>query len=297
MTKILNKFYKTGTAILALGLLLVAVPAVAHQDPGSCDSNALTMGMTVFRADETTVISGGGTVQSGETVKYRVTLSHGGGSNCNFEGGVLSIITPDGVSHEMTNPVPLVSFGSPHVSGFQSYVVSEGDVVSGNIQADATYTGGVSHTGDQHDNASAAVDRNTPYQDVSLEVTKTADEESEITYDWTIDKSVTPATWDLFNGDSGTSEYTITLNKSVGTTSHSVTGTITIHNPALFANATVTSVTDSISGVGAVTVVCPGIAPYVIAPGADLICTYSSVLPDSSTRPTTATAVTSGDVG
>ena len=168
MTKILNKFYKTGTAILALGLLLVAVPAVAHQDPGSCDSNALTMGMTVFRADETTVISGGGTVQSGETVKYRVTLSHGGGSNCNFEGGVLSIITPDGVSHEMTNPVPLVSFGSPHVSGFQSYVVSEGDVVSGNIQADATYTGGVSHTGDQHDNASAALDRNTPYQNLSL---------------------------------------------------------------------------------------------------------------------------------
>jgi hypothetical protein len=33
-------------------------------------------------------------------------------------------------------------------------------------------------------------------------------------YRWTIDKSVTPATWDLFKGDSGTSRYTISVTRS-----------------------------------------------------------------------------------
>ena len=37
------------------------------------------------------------------------------------------------------------------------------------------------------------------------------------TFGWTIDKSVTPDAWDLFKGDQGTSQYTVTLTKDNGT--------------------------------------------------------------------------------
>ncbi|MDW8098454.1 MAG: SdrD B-like domain-containing protein [Anaerolineae bacterium] len=51
-----------------------------------------------------------------------------------------------------------------------------------------------------------------------------------ITYRWTIDKSVTPATWDLFRGDSGTSRYTITVTKDNGTQEAWVEGQICVTN-------------------------------------------------------------------
>jgi len=50
------------------------------------------------------------------------------------------------------------------------------------------------------------------------------------TFEWTIDKSVSPDTWDLFTGDSGTSEYTIAVTKDEGTDHAWVTGTITVSN-------------------------------------------------------------------
>ena len=42
-------------------------------------------------------------------------------------------------------------------------------------------------------------------------VSKTANTTFTRTFPWTIDKSVTPATWNLFTGDTGTSDYTVTL--------------------------------------------------------------------------------------
>jgi hypothetical protein len=51
-----------------------------------------------------------------------------------------------------------------------------------------------------------------------------------VTYGWTIDKSVTPATWDLFKGDSGTSKYTITVTKDSGTQEAWVDGQICVTN-------------------------------------------------------------------
>ena len=179
MKKILNKLSKTGTLTLALGLLLVAVPAGAHQDPAACDSNGVGLSIGVFRADGTTPV-GSGTVQSGETIKYQATLSHLGGTNCNFEGGTLTITTPDSVAHIVASPatpvVPLVSSGSPFVSSQVSYVVSELDAP---LSANANYSGGESHTDTVHDVAGANVDKATNYQDVALEVTKTAEEASE----------------------------------------------------------------------------------------------------------------------
>ena len=60
---------------------------------------------------------------------------------------------------------------------------------------------------------------------------------------------------------------------------------------------TVNSVSDVISGLGAVSTSCPVTFPYTFAAGSDLVCTYSSSLPDGTDRTNTATAavnVTSG---
>jgi len=51
-----------------------------------------------------------------------------------------------------------------------------------------------------------------------------------ITYGWTIDKSVTPSTWDLFRGDSGTSQYTIAVTKDSGTQEAWVEGQVCVTN-------------------------------------------------------------------
>ncbi|MEM2370775.1 MAG: SdrD B-like domain-containing protein [Candidatus Bathyarchaeia archaeon] len=50
------------------------------------------------------------------------------------------------------------------------------------------------------------------------------------TFTWTIDKSVTPDTWHLFQGDSGTSNYTITVTKDSGTDKYGVSGNVTVTN-------------------------------------------------------------------
>jgi hypothetical protein len=51
-----------------------------------------------------------------------------------------------------------------------------------------------------------------------------------ITYAWTIDKSVTPDTWEFHPGDSGTSTYTITVTKDAGTEEAWVEGTVCVTN-------------------------------------------------------------------
>jgi hypothetical protein len=50
------------------------------------------------------------------------------------------------------------------------------------------------------------------------------------TFQWTIDKAVTPATLDMFRGDSGSAEYTITVTKDGGVEEAWVDGQITVYN-------------------------------------------------------------------
>lgn len=134
--------------------------------------------------------------------------------------------------------------------------------------------------------------------DYEVTVSKTADTTFTRTWDWDIDKSVTPAAWSLFTGDSGTSKYTITATKESFTDSDwAVSGEITIDNDTPF-DATVTSVSDVITGGFNPSVDCGGALPQVIAAGGSLICTYGPVpLPDGSSRVNTATVETTGLVG
>jgi hypothetical protein len=50
------------------------------------------------------------------------------------------------------------------------------------------------------------------------------------TFGWTIGKSVTPGTWNLFQGDSGTSQYTVAVTKDAGTDEAWVDGQISVTN-------------------------------------------------------------------
>src|SRR5438874_10237529 len=64
----------------------------------------------------------------------------------------------------------------------------------------------------------------------TLSATKTASGHMRRTFHWTIDKSVSPASWDLFSGDDGTSQYGIAVTKDGGTDEFLVSGQICVTN-------------------------------------------------------------------
>lgn len=133
--------------------------------------------------------------------------------------------------------------------------------------------------------------------DYEVDVSKTADTTFTRTFDWTIEKTVTPANWALFTGDSGTSQYAVTVTKTGYTDSAwAVSGTIRVENNTPY-DATIENVTDAISGFGAVAVDCGVSLPYTLASGGAFECTYGTALPDGSSRTNTATVTTSGLVG
>jgi hypothetical protein len=133
--------------------------------------------------------------------------------------------------------------------------------------------------------------------DYEVDVEKTAETTFTRTFTWEIEKSVEPDTWDLFTGDSGTSEYTVTVTKGAGTDSDwAVSGTITIDNNTPF-DVTITGVTDVVSPAIAADVDCEVTFPYTLVTGDTLVCTYTIALPDGTDRTNTATVTTSGAVG
>ena len=71
---------------------------------------------------------------------------------------------------------------------------------------------------------------------------KTAVGHFERTFHWTIEKTVTPNKWDLFTGDTGTSQYTITVTKDEGTDAYYVEGQICVTNGGAVATENLTIV-------------------------------------------------------
>ena len=62
---------------------------------------------------------------------------------------------------------------------------------------------------------------------------KTADAHWTKTFEWTIEKSVTPDSWNLETGQSGTSTYTVKVTKSAGADSIWVDGKVCVENVSL----------------------------------------------------------------
>jgi hypothetical protein len=109
-------------------------------------------------------------------------------------------------------------------------------------------------------------------------------------YQWTIAKKADPSETTVATGDSFTAGYTIDVGATYADSGHQVTGTITVGNPAPMA-ATINSLADVVTGVGAASVDC-GTAtfPLTLPGGGTLTCTYSASLPDATDRTNTATA-------
>lgn len=398
---------RSGLALaLAASLVLVGFtfikPAAADQDPALCNSNGVGLSLTVFRADGTTPV-GGGSIAPGETVKYQATLSHLGPPNCNYEGGTLSITTPDGVAHVVASPatpvVPLITVGSPFVSAQITYVADSAHVgIDNDFDSASDYSGGISHSGDQHDTASAHVDVAKAFAKASpgietipsaggpigtelndtatvtggfnptgnvtfklfqpsdttcagpevfsqvdgaapyttgpgytslvagiyrwtadyagdannnpassgcqaeqvtvtqpLLIEKTVATSFDQKWNWTIDKSADQTGLLLAEGQSFDVNYTVTVNSASEVQNATVSGNITITNPAGNPTAHITDVTDSLSVGGDVTVVCPEGLPQDLAADSQLVCTYTKNLGAENTDQTnTATVISTG---
>jgi len=135
--------------------------------------------------------------------------------------------------------------------------------------------------------------------DYEVTVKKTAIPTFTRTFEWYIQKSVTPAVHKLFAGETTTSTYTVGVKKTGYTDSDwAVNGSITILNNTPF-EAIIEEVADTISNYGTITTECADVIsfPYTIAPGDSIVCTYQNALPDAMERFNTVFVYTSGFVG
>src|SRR5882724_9453182 len=89
--------------LIALLVLAGAGTAWAHQDPPGCSGTGVAITFEVFRSDGTTPVDLSQTVSECELITYQVTISPSGeGNPCAFEGGTVTVTTPDGVANDVT---------------------------------------------------------------------------------------------------------------------------------------------------------------------------------------------------
>ena len=133
-----------------------------------------------------------------------------------------------------------------------------------------------------------------------LATTKTAATSLTRTYNWNVDKSATPTSKNMFNGDTQAVDWPITVTNTGSTDSAwAASGSITVTNASSSA-ATINSIADVITGPINGTVDCNGATagsglPATVpakagATNGTLVCTYSATLPDGTARTNTATA-------
>lgn len=280
--------------ILASFLLFGFASSAYAESPAGCSLPGFGLTIAVWEDAGGTVPAT--SVESGQTVYYQAFMSYLGFPNCDFDGDV-TLTLPDGTTSN--HSIVVTSSSITDSTTLEPYVVAGDDVGNNGAPADhirgtADFSGTSERNPVQQISGSTNID--TPYSPVALEVSKTAIPAAEETYEWIINKSVTPATWDLFMGDSGTSEYTIDLTKSLVGTAYSLSGVISIYNPAQFATAVVTDVSDVVDGVGSVDVVCPEATPFEVDPDETIECTYDTDLPDDTAGDNSVNVTTSGDV-
>ena len=122
-----------------------------------------------------------------------------------------------------------------------------------------------------------------------LVVDKTAAGTFDRTYEWEIDKSVTPDAADIFFNDSQAFDYTIDVTYIGSDDSNfAVSGTITISNPFPGIDATNLSVTDMLNDGTVADVDCDDLT--TVAGGASIECSYTASPIDANATLNTATA-------
>ena len=129
--------------------------------------------------------------------------------------------------------------------------------------------------------------------EASITVLKTADPSYVFTPTWQITKSVTPAVVNLFEGQSSAVTYTVQVTPTAEFGGYQVFGSIYITNTGPIATQ-ISTVVDTVSGAGNAPVSCPGGLPRTLAPGARLLCTYVTPLPDATPRTNTVNVTFEG---
>lgn len=246
------------------------------------------------------------TVDCGVTIPH--VLGAGGSLECSYSTGL-----PNGDSRTNTATVDTtgtvggasadaaVLFGDPTTVVNGSVNVDDsvaGDLGSFSDSGSVSYSRTFSCDGDggSNDNTATIVETgqsssaSVTVNCYELTVTKDAATSLTRTWDWTIDKTADQTELLLADGQLFTVNYEVTVDATSTDSDWSVTGNISVANPAPI-DATINTVADIVSPGIAATVDCGVTFPHVLGAGETLECTYSADLPDGATRLNTATAV------
>ena len=134
-------------AVIAVGVgafLSTRSPIAFGEEPAGC--NVSTVGISVLATD-----ADGNFVSEtyhGAVLNYQVILSipelPAGDIACNYGGGALTIMLPDGTEQLVAGSIPTIQVGSPYVAPAVQYAVDQGHATNMELTATANYQGGVS---------------------------------------------------------------------------------------------------------------------------------------------------------
>ena len=138
------------TAVMAI-LLFQGQLVFGQEDPVACVPNSSA---SIIVTDATSNALAG-EVSHGMRVAFHTILSVGelpaGEVACTFEGGDLTITTPDGESQELAGgstgiEIPLVQVGTVYPAPIREYTVDQADAVNGILVVNVSYVNGVAHS-------------------------------------------------------------------------------------------------------------------------------------------------------
>ena len=140
-------------AVMAI-LLFQGQLVFGQEDPVVCIPNS-SASIIVTDASAEDANADVANVSNGMRVAFQTILSVGelpeGDVACTFEGGDLTITTPDGGSQELAGgstgiAIPLVQVGSVYSAPVVEYTVNQADAVNGVLVVNVSYTNGVAHS-------------------------------------------------------------------------------------------------------------------------------------------------------
>ncbi len=285
---------------LVEGVITISVPNKLPDDDEDAEDAVVTSLEDVFRGVNATIVGCDVpfTVSAGSTVECSYSLVPPD-TDDGYDNVATAMIEGSSVTHEATASVSY----DFNVIGYDVVNVTDDDGVTqrnfGPLDDGEMATYSEMFTCDDENdferNNTATIDETGDSDDASvdidcyaLSVTKTANTSLVRENKWEIEKTVDPAQWDLFTGDSGTSKYTVSWTKTSMDAQFMVTGKITISNPAPMA-AELTDVTDVVTpGPTAATVDCGGVTS--VPAGDSIECMYEASPGDDSGTLNTATA-------
>jgi hypothetical protein len=202
-----------------------------------------------------------------------------------FPDGVNTVtITSDGTYFDWSSTLPIdavIVKGGPNANVYKYSPEASGD-------------SGLNSPINPNNNLPFAISHIEFCYDYEVKVTKDAHTTFKRTYTWDIDKTADQSTLTLSVGQQFLVNYAVRVDATYTDSDWAVSGNITIYNPDPGHAATITSVTDQISGGIDAAVSCPSSS---VPAGGTLVCSYNAALPDAADRTNTATVTTSGSVG